>query len=241
MSLSDDGGKVVRSSEDRDTKKVRFKGGNGEASVDMVVDVVPTSPPSWKDKFLGGASFGSNKRSRFVLLERDMIKSTNNEILTINFSDHIQTVILKLLENGYFLAKFQSADDYDKVLTQGPWIVYGQYLTVQPWTKDFSPLQPYPSVVMAWIRLSRLILETIRKHDWGSFARMEVYINLDRLFVSQVLVNGEIQRVEYDSLPDMCTMVVMDRNLKEGVERMTVVTRETDKEDGRALGTTYGP
>ncbi|MBA0675196.1 hypothetical protein Goari_016751 [Gossypium aridum] len=102
MSLSDDGGKVVRSFEDRDTKKVKFKGGNGEASVDMVVDVVPTSPPSWKDKLLGGASSGSNKRS----------------------SD------------------------------------------------------------------SR-----------GSFARMEVYINLDRLFVSQVLVNREIQRVEYDSLP----------------------------------------
>ncbi|MFQ6620223.1 hypothetical protein Gotur_000758 [Gossypium turneri] len=125
------------------------------------------------------------------------------------------------IENGYFLAKFQSVDDYDKVLTQGPWIVYGQYLTVQPWTKDFSPLQPYLSVVMAWIRL-------------GSFARMKVYIDLDRLFVSQVLVNREIQR-------DMCTMVVMDRNLKEGVEQMTVVTRETDKEDGRALGTTYEP
>ncbi|MFQ6620224.1 hypothetical protein Gotur_000759 [Gossypium turneri] len=63
MSLSDDGGKVVRSSEDRDIKKVRFKGGNGETSVDMVVDVVPTLPPSWKDKLLGGASSGSNKRS----------------------------------------------------------------------------------------------------------------------------------------------------------------------------------
>ncbi|KAK5819763.1 hypothetical protein PVK06_024786 [Gossypium arboreum] len=88
----------------------------------------------------------------------------------------------------------------------------------------------------------------------GSFPRIKVYINLDRLFVSQVLVNGEIQRVEYDSLPiiyfscckygnnkDMCPMVVVDRNIKEGVERMTIVTRETNKEDDGALGTAYGP
>ncbi|KAK5820535.1 hypothetical protein PVK06_025582 [Gossypium arboreum] len=50
--------------------------------------------------------------------------------------------------NGYFFVKFQDIGDYNKVLTQGPWIIYGQYLIVQPWTKDFNPLQPYPSVVM---------------------------------------------------------------------------------------------
>ncbi|MFQ6664988.1 hypothetical protein Gotur_031895, partial [Gossypium turneri] len=60
------------------------------------------------------------------------------------------------IENGYFLAKFHSTDDYDRVLSQRSWIIYGQYLTVQPWTKDFSPMKPYPSVVMAWISLSGL-------------------------------------------------------------------------------------
>ncbi|PPR97085.1 hypothetical protein GOBAR_AA23581 [Gossypium barbadense] len=42
------------------------------------------------------------------------------------------------IENGYFLAKFQSTDDYAKVLSQGPWLIYGQILTVQPWTKEFN-------------------------------------------------------------------------------------------------------
>ncbi|KAK5838667.1 hypothetical protein PVK06_007402 [Gossypium arboreum] len=60
------------------------------------------------------------------------------------------------IENGYFLAKFQSFDDYTKALAQGPWMVYGQYLTVQPWTKEFCPSQPYPSLVLAWIRLPGL-------------------------------------------------------------------------------------
>ncbi|KAH1083258.1 hypothetical protein J1N35_023019 [Gossypium stocksii] len=38
------------------------------------------------------------------------------------------------IENGYFLVKFQNKMDYDKALTEGPWTIFGQYLTVQPWT-----------------------------------------------------------------------------------------------------------
>ncbi|MBA0771169.1 hypothetical protein Gotri_019681, partial [Gossypium trilobum] len=36
------------------------------------------------------------------------------------------------IENGYFLAKFQSTEDYDKILSQGPWVIFGHYLTVLP-------------------------------------------------------------------------------------------------------------
>ncbi|KAH1113800.1 hypothetical protein J1N35_007178 [Gossypium stocksii] len=100
-------------------------------------------------------------------------------------------------ENGYFLAKFQCMEDFNKVLSQGPWIIYGQFLTVQPWTKYFNPKKPYSSVVLAWIRLSGLpsfmykmrILEADRglvgkvaKLDFntdsktiGHFARMVVF------------------------------------------------------------------
>ncbi|KAK5838563.1 hypothetical protein PVK06_007294 [Gossypium arboreum] len=60
------------------------------------------------------------------------------------------------IENGYFLVKFHSKEDYDKVLSQGPWIVFGQYLTVQSWSKDFDPARPYPSLVKSWIRLPSL-------------------------------------------------------------------------------------
>ncbi|KAH1046332.1 hypothetical protein J1N35_037116 [Gossypium stocksii] len=49
------------------------------------------------------------------------------------------------IENGYYLAKFQSIDDYTKVLSQGPCLIYG------PWTKGFSPSEPYPSMVLVWI------------------------------------------------------------------------------------------
>ncbi|KAH1091473.1 hypothetical protein J1N35_018730 [Gossypium stocksii] len=133
------------------------------------------------------------------------------------------------IENCYFLAKFQSFDDYPKVLSQGPWVIYGQYLIVQPWTKIFSPSQPYTSMVLAWIRLPGLpglpgflykkkIIEEIGKtigkmvrlyfnidsKTRGRFARLAVYVNLDEPLIAQVLVNGMLQKVEYEGLPTIC-------------------------------------
>lgn len=35
----------------------------------------------------------------------------------------------------------------------------------------------------------------------GRFARMAVYVNLEKALISQVLVNGVLQRVEYKYLP----------------------------------------
>ncbi|MBA0794236.1 hypothetical protein Gohar_018586 [Gossypium harknessii] len=58
--------------------------------------------------------------------------------------------------NSYFLVKFLDKEDFDKVISQGPWVVFGQYLTVQPWTIDFNPDHPYLSVVKTWIRLQGL-------------------------------------------------------------------------------------
>ncbi|PPS17534.1 hypothetical protein GOBAR_AA03038 [Gossypium barbadense] len=105
----------------------------------------------------------------------------------------------------------------------GPWLIYGQYLTVQPWTKEFTPSQPYPSMVLAWIRLPGLpgflykkrILEEIGgiigkvvlldfntdSRTKGRFAWIAVYINLDNPLIAQVLVNGLHQKVEYEALP----------------------------------------
>ncbi|KAA3465048.1 GroES-like zinc-binding alcohol dehydrogenase family protein [Gossypium australe] len=79
---------------------------------------------------------------------------------------------------------------------------------------------------MAWIRILELpgylykhkilaeIGEMVRKvvkmdlntdsRVRGRFARMAVYINLEKPLVSQILVNGSPQRVEYESLLTIC-------------------------------------
>ncbi|KAG8486486.1 hypothetical protein CXB51_019780 [Gossypium anomalum] len=212
--VGDDGSRI---SEDRNTKKVRFKDVIDGAYVDMAVDLDPplNAAMSWKDKLFGTGSSGTSQE--VASFEGVAMDSLWRPIQSFQLTD---------IENGYFLAKFQNKEDYDKVLTQGPWIIFGQYLTVQPWTKEFSLLQPYPSVVMAWIRLpglpgfmyKRRILEAIGsmigkmvkfkfKTDSktrGKFARMALFINLDKPLISQICVNGEIQRVVYEALPTVC-------------------------------------
>ncbi|KAK8506299.1 hypothetical protein V6N11_082372 [Hibiscus sabdariffa] len=60
------------------------------------------------------------------------------------------------IENDYFLTSFRSHEDYLIVLANGPWMLFGYYLTVEPWSPDFSPPQPFPSKIVAWIRLPGL-------------------------------------------------------------------------------------
>ncbi|KAK5837166.1 hypothetical protein PVK06_012976 [Gossypium arboreum] len=175
------------------------------------------------------------------------------------------------IENRYYLVKLQSIDDYTKVLSQGPWMIYGQYLTVQPWTKDFNSSQPYPSIVLAWILLlglfgflyKRKIIEeigsTIGKvvrldfntdnRTRGRFARMVVYINLNKPLIAQLFVNGRIQRVEYEALPTIYFTCGKYGHTKEICGLMKPISgREKVQTDGTSTekgeeseSMTYGP
>ncbi|KAK5840545.1 hypothetical protein PVK06_009447 [Gossypium arboreum] len=90
----------------------------------------------------------------------------------------------------------------------------------------FSLLKLFPSMVLAWIRFlgmtgflcKRQVLEEIGsligkvtrldiKIDSvirGRFGRMVVFIDLENSLVSQILVNGKVQRVEFEFLPAVC-------------------------------------
>ncbi|MBA0674759.1 hypothetical protein Goari_016340 [Gossypium aridum] len=121
------------------------------------------------------------------------------------------------IENGYFLVKFQNKLNCEKVFSEGPWTIFGQYLTVQPWTMAFDPTQAYPSVVIAWIRFPALpsylynckiiteIGEMVGKvvkldmnsnsRAMGRFDRMAVYVNLEKPLVT----SGPTVEVNIDS------------------------------------------
>ncbi|PPS04523.1 hypothetical protein GOBAR_AA16128 [Gossypium barbadense] len=129
----------------------------------MVVDSVQQQNMSFKDKLLGGSgasdrdlecSFGKNEGD-FELVEGDVNTSMVDGIWTISFSDRNKDILFKEMELTIILKLlgriigYNDFDDYNRVLTQGPWIIFGQYLTVQPWTQTFNPAQPYPSMVMA--------------------------------------------------------------------------------------------
>ncbi|PPD89562.1 hypothetical protein GOBAR_DD13512 [Gossypium barbadense] len=118
------------------------------------------------------------------------------------------------IENGYFLARLDNKVDCKK------------YLTVQPWTVSFDLEQKFSSVVMAWIKLPGLLgymnihnilmeivglVGKVAKLDLnpdnrtkGRFTRLVVYINQDMSLVSHILINGKLQKVEYEFLPTVC-------------------------------------
>ncbi|KAK5784785.1 hypothetical protein PVK06_039319 [Gossypium arboreum] len=79
--------------------------------------------------------------------------------------------------------------------SEGPWIIFGQYLTVQPWTKDFSPS---PTISQYGFGLDSAA------RSRGCFARLTVFLNLEKPLISQVLFDGAVQRVEYEVLPTVC-------------------------------------
>lgn len=48
------------------------------------------------------------------------------------------------IDSDYYLAKFELEEDFNNVVAKGPWVIFGHYLTVQPWSSDFSTLDAYP-------------------------------------------------------------------------------------------------
>ncbi|KAH1121278.1 hypothetical protein J1N35_004438 [Gossypium stocksii] len=130
------------------------------------------------------------------------------------------------IKNGYFLAKFQNSGDYDKILSQGPWVIFGHYLTIQLWSINFNPNLPYPNLVQTWIRFPGLsshlykrqilmeiggLIGKVTKLDFntdsrarGIYARMAVFVDLGRPLISKILINGCSQILEYENLPIVC-------------------------------------
>ncbi|PPR93864.1 hypothetical protein GOBAR_AA26805 [Gossypium barbadense] len=115
-------------------------------------------------------------------------------------------------ENGYFLVKFQNKLDCEKALSEGPWIIFGQYLTVQPWTAwiRFPGLPGYLYKHKIIIEIEGMVGKMVKldmntdSRARGRFARMAVYVELDKPLVSQILINGLKQNMEYESLSTIC-------------------------------------
>ncbi|PPS13259.1 hypothetical protein GOBAR_AA07380 [Gossypium barbadense] len=115
----------------------------------MVVDPLPVPSLSWKDMLVGKESFVQNNTSdrqsfadNFSLIEQDVKKSFIDGVPSIDFSERVY----QLLEKE--LSTFVNTDDYDKIHSQGLWVIFSHYLTVQTWTIDFNP-KPYPSCTVA--------------------------------------------------------------------------------------------
>ncbi|KAI9095676.1 hypothetical protein K1719_026236 [Acacia pycnantha] len=130
------------------------------------------------------------------------------------------------LEGSFFLATFDLEEDYSKVLTGGPWTIFGAYLTVQPWTVDFDSKTATISTAVVWVRvpglsfsyyhkstlraIGRLLGEVVKidymteNRGCGRYARIAILTDLQQPLVPWIMVDGKTYGVEYEGLPLIC-------------------------------------
>ncbi|KAI9124795.1 hypothetical protein K1719_004122 [Acacia pycnantha] len=141
------------------------------------------------------------------------------------------------MERSFFCATFALEEDYLKVLTGGPWMIYGAYLTVQPWSLDFNAQTDIVSKVVAWVRIPRLsiryyhkstlraigaLLGEVVKIDYmtesrgrGKYARIAIIIDLLKPLIPCIKVDGRSFYMEYEGLPQICFKCGKYGHLKE--------------------------
>ncbi|KAL1545939.1 hypothetical protein AAHA92_22606 [Salvia divinorum] len=130
------------------------------------------------------------------------------------------------LENDYYQVSFSNLEDYQKALSEGPWIEYGHNLTIWPWSANFSPKKPHPTSVVIWVRIPSIPGAFYKKHlvygiggmigkvvkidentvaaTRGRFARLAVVVDLSKVLNFRVCVNGTPYEINYESLPLVC-------------------------------------
>ncbi|GMI72718.1 hypothetical protein HRI_000941100 [Hibiscus trionum] len=130
------------------------------------------------------------------------------------------------LDNEYFLVRFAMEAGYERVLSGGSRMIYGSYLTVQPWSRDFSTTIDYPRKLLVWLRLPGLpyryysrsifeaiagVLEEVVRVDFnttegsrGKFARLAVVVDLEKPLIPTIIIDGRHQLIEYEGLSHIC-------------------------------------
>ncbi|XP_021755445.1 uncharacterized protein LOC110720702 [Chenopodium quinoa] len=126
----------------------------------------------------------------------------------------------------YFIARFSNADDYNYVLTQGPWLIDDKYLTIRKWTPNFIPKEASISVLTVWVRIPNLSVEYFDKEflkkigskigkvvrvdkstasaERGHFTRLSVEIDLAKPLLAKFWLKGKIWRIQYEGIKMVC-------------------------------------
>ncbi|KAL4379615.1 hypothetical protein GQ457_02G019060 [Hibiscus cannabinus] len=167
------------------------------------------------------------------------------------------------LDNDCFLVRFAKEEDYVHVLTGGPWVIYGSYLNVQPWSRNFSTNSEYPERIMVWVRLPKLpyryytkslfrytanAIGQVVRIDYntedgkrGRFARLAVTIDLNKPLVSGIVIDGTRQDIEYEGLPDICFSYGKYGHSKDLCGKESAGTKIPEVEVGRDPKELFGP
>ncbi|KAJ4823863.1 hypothetical protein Tsubulata_023483 [Turnera subulata] len=120
------------------------------------------------------------------------------------------------------MVKFHSSTDYLKVLTGGPWMILGLYLSVERWRPNFNPNTHRVSSVVAWVCIPSLpaqhyhvgILKMVgdqigrtvwidiptQQADRAQFARIAIELDLTKTLEARVNFWGVWYHIVFEDL-----------------------------------------
>ncbi|XP_031124339.1 uncharacterized protein LOC116027054 [Ipomoea triloba] len=133
---------------------------------------------------------------------------------------------LVTIDNGYYLAKFASVEDYEFAKYGGPWMVLDHYLIVKEWVPNFDPFTEKTESMIVWIRFPCLPAEYF-DHKFlmrvgskigrpinidtatslvsrASFARVCVEVDITKPLLAKFTLKNRVRPIVYEGLHLIC-------------------------------------
>lgn len=130
------------------------------------------------------------------------------------------------IDHDFYTVKFDLKADKEFVLTGGPWIIAGQYLTIHKWRPGFVPATEVITRMAIWVRilgvpieyfnvwamrmigslLGKLLKIDVNTNSQyrGKFARICVEIDVTKPLEAFIQINNGWYNLEYEGMPEIC-------------------------------------
>ena len=127
----------------------------------------------------------------------------------------------------YYVTRFTNMEDYDHVMTNGPWMIGDNYLVIREWVPNFVPEEDKITKLTAWVRIPRISVEYFNKQFLlykigqkigrvlkidsttesvarGQYTRMCIEVDLTKPLLSKFRLNGRVWGIQYEGLKMIC-------------------------------------
>ncbi|XP_048501298.1 uncharacterized protein LOC125497684 [Beta vulgaris subsp. vulgaris] len=128
--------------------------------------------------------------------------------------------------HAFYVVRFTSYEDYEFVMTQGPWMIGDSYLTIRKWVPNFIANEALMRHLTAWVRIPNLFVEYFDKQilfkigekigkvikidrntesmDRGQYVRFCIEVDLAKPLLPKFKLNRRIWRIQYEGLRMIC-------------------------------------
>ena len=128
--------------------------------------------------------------------------------------------------HSFYVVRFTSVEDYEFVMSQGPWMIGDSYLTIRKWIPNFIADEAPMRHLTAWVRIPNLSVEYFDKlvlhkigskigkvikidrntesMDRGQYVRFCIEVDLAKPLLSKFRLNGRIWKIQYEGLKMIC-------------------------------------